>query len=590
MRLVWRDDIAITKNPLRFFLLVSKPHTLWAVLSITSVIVASSLNAVVPYIYKIITDGALALADGSYELIVWGVGAYFASSLGAHMMWRVSGFMGMRWAIRARSTARSALIARLLGHSFDYFSNRFGGALLSKVKQAGDGIGNMVETFLWQVLGFAISVIVAFVIVFMTSPLIGVVMLVLVGVIVPYSYIASRRRIPIAIANQAAETALNAATVDALTNIFSVHEYARDGFELSRIKEFLTRRAATGLRNWSSGEWMLFWNGVFINVFMAGAVFLSIYLAVKGNLTPGDVVLFLAMVWLLEEKFISLGNQFNRITEVWGQVSESLSDILIEQEIVDKPDALPLEIGYASIKFDTVTFEYESKKVFDKFSLTIPKGQKVGLVGRSGAGKTTLMKLLLRHYDVSQGSISIDRQDIRDITRSSLREAVAVVPQDPLLFHRSIRDNIAYGRPGASMVEIVEATKAAQAHDFIENLKDGYDSLVGERGIKLSGGQRQRVALARAILKDAPILLLDEATSSLDSESEAAIQKALYALMEGRTVLAIAHRLSTLRAMHRIVVMDEGRIIEDGTHEELLAKRGLYADLWSHQAGGFITE
>jgi ABC-type multidrug transport system fused ATPase/permease subunit len=224
------------------------------------------------------------------------------------------------------------------------------------------------------------------------------------------------------------------------------------------------------------------------------------------------------------------------------------------------------------------------------FSLAIKGKEKIGLVGRSGAGKSTLTKILLRHYDINGGVITIDDQDISDVTRESLRDAVAVVPQEPLLFHRTLRENIAYGNPGASEYKIVEAAKLAQAHEFIMRLPRGYDTLVGERGVKLSGGERQRIVVARAILKNAPILILDEATSALDSESEVAIQKALHTLMEGKTVIAIAHRLSTLREMDRIIVMDGGQIIEDGSHEELIARGGTYAELWAHQAGGFLKD
>jgi ATP-binding cassette subfamily B protein len=232
----------------------------------------------------------------------------------------------------------------------------------------------------------------------------------------------------------------------------------------------------------------------------------------------------------------------------------------------------------------------EESKLFSKFSLTIPGQQKTGMVGVSGSGKTTLTKLLLRFMDVSDGSIEIDNQDIKEVTQKSLHENIAYVPQEPLLFHRSLRENIAYGKPGASQKEIEKAAKLAHANEFIEKLPDRYETLVGERGVKLSGGQRQRVAIARAILKDAPILVLDEATSALDSESEKLIQDALAKLMKNRTSIVIAHRLSTIQKMDRIVVLVKGKIAEQGSHKELLAKKGIYAKLWAHQSGGFIEE
>lgn len=242
------------------------------------------------------------------------------------------------------------------------------------------------------------------------------------------------------------------------------------------------------------------------------------------------------------------------------------------------------------IKWQDVTFRFGESAVFDRFNLTIAPGQRVGLVGQSGAGKTTFVSLLLRQHELETGSICIDGQDIATVTQDSLRQNIAVVPQEPLLFHRTIRENIAYGKVNATEEEVIEVAKKAQSHDFIMALPEGYDTLVGERGIKLSGGQKQRVAIARAMLKDAPILILDEATSALDSESEVAIQKALHELMVGKTVIAIAHRLSTLREMDRIIVLEKGSIVEDGTHEALTRSGGAYQRLWEHQAGGFLQE
>jgi ATP-binding cassette subfamily B multidrug efflux pump len=263
---------------------------------------------------------------------------------------------------------------------------------------------------------------------------------------------------------------------------------------------------------------------------------------------------------------------------------------------VDKTDAKPLQVTKGEIQFDNVTFNYGGeKKVIDGLSLTIRPGEKIGLVGRSGAGKSTIVNLLLRFYDVGRGRILIDGQDIANVTQDSLRTHIGMVTQDTSLLHRSVRDNIVYGRPDATDEDMIAAAKRAEAHEFIQQLTDpkgrqGYDAHVGERGVKLSGGQRQRIAIARVKLKDAPILLLDEATSALDSEVEAAIQASLYKLMEGKTVVAIAHRLSTIAAMDRLIVLDQGRVVETGDHQSLLKQDGLYARLWAHQSGGFLGD
>jgi ABC-type multidrug transport system fused ATPase/permease subunit len=280
----------------------------------------------------------------------------------------------------------------------------------------------------------------------------------------------------------------------------------------------------------------------------------------------------------------------NTVTD-YGSAREGLDEILQPLGVVSKPDAKKLIVKRGGITLDNIGFAYEKEDVLQRMSLIFQSGQRVGLVGKSGAGKSTLVALLLRQYDPQHGEIAIDGQNITDVTLESLRNAISYVPQDTSLFHRSLYENIRYAKPDALEQEVIAAAKAAHAHEFITSLEKGYDTLVGERGVKLSGGQRQRIAIARAFLKNAPILILDEATSSLDSESEMAIQKSLQTLMSGKTVIAIAHRLSTLREMDRIVVLEQGHIVEDGTPVELLRmKRGVFKSLWDHQVSGFIPE
>jgi ATP-binding cassette subfamily B multidrug efflux pump len=277
-------------------------------------------------------------------------------------------------------------------------------------------------------------------------------------------------------------------------------------------------------------------------------------------------------------------------------VQDGIATLSRPHTVLDRPDAVPLNVAHGEVRFEHVSFAYGgTRKVIDDLTLRIRPGEKIGLVGRSGAGKSTVVNLLLRFYDLPAGRILIDGQDVAHVTQNSLRAQIGMVTQDTSLLHRSVRENIVYGRPDATDAQMVRAAERAEAHDFVQYLVDpkgrkGYDAHVGERGVKLSGGQRQRVAIARVMLKDAPILLLDEATSALDSEVEAAIQQSLYRLMEGKTVVAIAHRLSTIAAMDRLVVMDQGRIVEEGDHASLLARGGLYARLWAHQSGGFLGE
>jgi ATP-binding cassette subfamily B protein/ATP-binding cassette subfamily B multidrug efflux pump len=286
--------------------------------------------------------------------------------------------------------------------------------------------------------------------------------------------------------------------------------------------------------------------------------------------------------------------EISSLFENIGTVQDGINTLSVPSTVVDSDEATTLDVTDGKIHFDNIGFEYNPEEtVFDRLNLVIPAGQKVGIVGRSGAGKSSLVSLLLRFYDIQCGTISIDGQDISQVKQESLRSNIAMVIQDNSLLHRSVRENIMFGKPEATEEQMVNAATKAQAHQFILNLRDsegrrGYDAHVGERGITLSGGQRQRIAIARVLLKDAPILVLDEATSALDSEVEATIQQSLYQLMEGKTVIAIAHRLSTIAAMDRLIVFDEGKIVEEGTHQQLIAQNGVYTKLWGHQSGGFL--
>ena len=400
---------------------------------------------------------------------------------------------------------------------------------------------------------------------------------------------------PASEASSDARSKLNGRIVDGYTNIQTVKMFADETDELDYARDaisFTRETVKKEMRIYTAMDaFLVTLNGLLI----VSVIGWAIYLWTNGSASVGVVAAAAALVMRLNAMTGWIMWAVTSFFRELGVVSEGMRTIAQPLNLVDTADAKPLTVRNAEIRFTNLSHHYgKLSGGLDQMNLTIRSGEKVGLVGRSGAGKTTLLKLLLRFYDIESGKIEIDGQDISRATQDSLRRHIGMVQQDSSLLHRSVRDNIRYGSKGASDAEVIAAAQKAQAHEFIMGLQDpsgrsGYDAEVGERGVKLSGGQRQRIALARVILKDAPVLLLDEATSALDSEVEAAIQDTLYKMMSGKTVIAIAHRLSTIAHMDRILVMDDGKIVEDGTHNALIAKGGLYAGFWARQSGGFIN-
>jgi ATP-binding cassette subfamily B multidrug efflux pump len=384
--------------------------------------------------------------------------------------------------------------------------------------------------------------------------------------------------------------------VDSYTNIPTVKLFARLADEDAYVRESVDAHQTAMVAHLGTITRFQFWLTALNACLLVSTAAIGVWLWVNGTIGAGTVATALPLVWQTANAAGWVSWEVTAIFENIGVVQEGMQSIAVPHASADRPGAQPLEVSRGEIEFAGVTFGYDkARPVLENLALKIRAGERVGIVGRSGAGKTTLVNLLLRFYDIESGSISVDGQDIAGVTQESLRAAIGMVTQDTSLLHRSIAANIRYGRPSATDAQVAEAARKAQADTFVKDLKDwrgntGYAAHVGERGVKLSGGQRQRVALARVVLKDAPILVLDEATSALDSEVEAAIQEELLDLMQGKTVIAIAHRLSTIARMDRLVVMEGGRIVESGTHAELLALGGLYEGLWRHQSGGFLGE
>lgn len=580
----------IPAGPFRFLLKASQPYKWPIFLSFCAVLIGSATSSSAPYVYKRLIDSIGGVVGfGPDNLWFWGM-AYVAIGFTSTIFWRFSSFAGMRWSTGVRKTTRETLTGYVVGHSHSFFSNRFAGAINSKISQASDSMSNLVNSFLWQGLEFVIEMSIGYYLVFSTNHLIGWLMVVWLLISAPINIVLFKKKLPLGKASARLENELNAHSVDMLSNINAVRDYSHNDYELKNIYKLIDIRRMAGIKNWMFGEMVVTMNNFIEAIFMGSMVAGSIYLYSLRVINAGDVVLVITLITMVRRTISGLGQQFNGFADTLSTIREGLHDILIQHEVEDIPKAKNLKVSDGVIKFENVGFGYEGGKIFKGLNLEIKSGQKVGLIGRSGAGKSTLVKLLTRQHDLQGGGIFIDDQNIKEVRQSSLREAIATIPQEPLLFHRSIDENIRYGDLAAKHEDIVEAAKQAQVNQFVEILPKKYETLVGERGVKLSGGERQRVAIARAFLKKAKIMILDEATSALDSESEILIQGALEKLMEGKTVIAIAHRLSTLRIMDRLIVMDKGQIVEDGTHEELIKLGGIYAGLWAHQAGGFIKE
>ncbi len=591
MRVPWRDDFPKNTNPASFFLFCSKPHWRAATVAIIAVITGAVFSSSISYVFKLIVNAASALSKGgSYNALLYSAAAYVLFLLAAKISWRIGDYAIMRWATGARATARHTLTAYVTLHSRAYFSDRFAGSLANKISHAATGMLDIAEQLSWEFLELFVSVAVSFTFAFFVSPLIAWIFFAWIAAVVLLNVLFVQKRIPLSARAQDLETRLTGMTVDLLSNITTMQEYARRRFELRQLKSTIIERRNAGVRNWSYGIYVAGFNNILQFLFGSAMVLIAVNLLRAGTISLGDIVLVITVIFRVEGDLQRLGKNMNRVSNVWGEIEESLEEIIEPHEIPDRPNAGELVVSKGAIHFDNVTFTYGSIPIFKNLNLSIRPGERVGIVGRSGAGKSTLMRVLLHHHELAGGMILIDGTDIASVTQESLRRAVSVVPQEPLLFHRSISENIAYGKPDSPQELIEDAARLAEADEFIKRLPEGYASLVGERGVKVSGGERQRIAIARAILKNAPILLMDEATASLDSESEVAIQNALRELMKGKTVIAIAHRLSTLREMDRIIVLDQGAILEEGTHDELVKASGVYSELWNHQAGGFLQD
>lgn len=549
----------------------------------------SLITAVAPLFYKdffdaLTSDAALGAA---FTALVWGLSLRGCGWL----LWRPTNLITNWTQAKVMANLSNKALHNVLQHSQEFFSNAFVGGLTRKVNRFAVAYDMILDQLVYYLLPLFGSAVMMLFVIFSRSTTIGLALLVWFLVLLYFNYLVIRWKQKYEEERSEADSKVGGLASDIITNSTPVKV-----FSAARHEEGLFGAAIESLRKirlftWNINEIILAVQG-FLTIAIEVVVMIgSFRLYQQGLLTVGDFVLFQTYILTLSNSLWGLGSVLKNLYQAFADAKEMVEIMDKPFDVQDVPGASSLKISKGAIEFKDVSFNFnETRAVLDRFSLSIAAGEKIAFVGPSGAGKTTVTKLLFRFYDLTSGAITIDGQDISKVTQDSLRNAIALVPQEPILFHRSLMDNIRYGRRDATDEEVLEAAKKARCHEFISSLPDGYDTMVGERGVKLSGGERQRVAIARAILKDAPILVLDEATSSLDSESEHLIQEALNILMEGKTVIVIAHRLSTIITMDRIIVIEGGNIRAMGTHDELLKKDELYKKLWSIQAGGFLKE
>ena len=584
----------LPKKSLSFiFYFVRQSRLKFTLLALASVVWAAN-DALFPYFLKRIVNtvqtyhgepAGIYAATRSILLLLalmWG---------SAEICMRGQGILQIYTFPRFRTQIRDATFNYVTSHSHAYFSNNFAGNIGKKLSNLPTSCQTVMESICFNFLTAGAGALIVLVMMWFTQSFFAVILLAWLCIHLGVSFLFLRHGNYLWEAHSEAVSTLSGKVIDTFSNMLNVRLFARGEFEAKYLGKFQEDEMAKSKKAMWLIEIMrlaLGINGLFL---IFGMIFTLLYGWVHHWITLGDFTQVIMQAFWLLGWIWYVSFQMTIFAREIGTINEALGLIKKNHDLIDKPDARPIVIRQGNIEFKKVGFAYqENRSVFENLNIHISAGEKVGLVGFSGSGKSTFVNLILRFYDLASGHILIDHQDVSQITQESLRDQIAMIPQDPSLFHRSLMENIRYGRLEASDSEVITASKLAHCHEFITQLKDGYDSLVGERGLKLSGGQRQRIAIARAILKNAPILILDEATSSLDSVTEKIIQESLDTLMAGKTTIIVAHRLSTLANMDRILVFHKGKIVEEGKQRDLLKKQGHFAALWNMQANGFLPD
>ncbi len=539
------------------------------------------------YILKIIIDRIVVAqpCDNLGNVLSIPVIFYVLAVIVINIAMRLRDYIFLKIFPAIKSDIIAQVTRYLENHSYEYFQNNFTGSIVNKIFDLDNGIEQIIKIIINSFLVHLISLVIGLIAITNTNPLFTKVILFWSITFFVINIFATKysKNLSKIFAEARSETV--GKVIDSVTNIANIRFFVRNEYEISVINSQLNDLIIKDQNAQKFKLCVYLFHGISVIILICILFYLLIHLKQLGLITVGDFVLIMTLSFFIADSVNALSSDYIYFSIYIGTSNQALSIVTKVHSVVDKLNACPLKLKEGKIEFKDITFKYnKNNAIFSNLSVTIHAKQKVGLVGYSGSGKSTFVNLICRLFDVQSGHILVDGQDIAEVTQNSLRESIGFIPQDIILFHRTLMENIRYGKLCATDLEVVEAAQKAHAHDFIMNISEGYNSLVGERGVKLSGGQKQRIAIARAIIKNAPILVLDEATSSLDSVTERFIQESLKELMNNKTVLVIAHRLSTLLAMDRILVFDKGQIVEDGTHEELLDKGGIYSILWKTQA------
>ncbi len=508
------------------------------------------------------------------------------------IIWRINDYTFLSRQAKTLHKMERYIMDKLQSHSYRFYSDNFAGALVTQFNRFLKSYETLDDILVFELLPTAAMLIFSIIVLLFIAPILGIALLIWAILFICIISWLTIKKSPITRAATHADSRVTANVADVITNMLNVKIFARKGYESKQFARISQDRYNKRWHSWKYDAHIRNIRWLFVVLFLFLYLFLSIKLVTSGSVGLAPVLTAQLYIMIIYNNLFNLNRTIERISLAFADAGEMTEILELAPEIKDPKRPEEIRINKGQIEFSNVRFRYSDAgaDVISDFNLAINPGQKVGVVGHSGSGKSTLTRLLMRFANIQNGHIYIDAQDITKITQDDLRAHIAFVPQEPILFHRSLMDNIRYGRSDATDQEVYNVAKLAHAADFINTLPEGYDTPVGERGIKLSGGEKQRVAIARAMLSKAPILVLDEATSALDSKSEKLITTALDELMKNRTTLIVAHRLSTIRRMDRILVMKNGVIIEDGTHQALLDQQGEYADLWAHQSGGFLDE